>query len=100
MKLISERKRSLTCFMITCCLAVFASRLVSLAVPSAMSSQHPAFVHSSRSAAKKMKSAKVVCENYKDVDRKSDHLSSTLEKLHVWEKKLYEEVKVWHLNSL
>lgn len=73
---------------------VFASRLVSLAVPFALSSQHPAFVHSSRSAAKKMKSAKVVCENYKDVDRKSDHLSSTLEKLHVWEKKLYEEVKL------
>ncbi|KAJ6995625.1 hypothetical protein NC653_012465 [Populus alba x Populus x berolinensis] len=41
---------------------VFASRLVTLAVPFAISSQHPAFVHSSRSAAKKMKSAKVLEE--------------------------------------
>ncbi|KAJ6353738.1 hypothetical protein OIU76_002708 [Salix suchowensis] len=73
---------------------VLVSRLVSLAVPFAMSSQHPAFVQSSRSASKKMKSSKVVCENYKEVDRKSCHLSSTLEKLRVWEKKLYEEVKV------
>ncbi|KAJ6682682.1 hypothetical protein OIU74_020840 [Salix koriyanagi] len=73
---------------------VLVSRLVSLAVPFAMSSQHPAFVQSSRSASKKMKSSKVVCENYKEVDRKSYHLSSTLEKLSVWEKKLYEEVKV------
>ncbi|KAG5245119.1 nitrate regulatory gene2 protein [Salix suchowensis] len=73
---------------------VLVSRLVSLAVPFAMSSQHPSFVQSSRSASKKMKSSKVVCENYKEVDRKSCHLSSTLEKLRVWEKKLYEEVKV------
>ncbi|KAJ6775101.1 hypothetical protein OIU79_018310 [Salix purpurea] len=31
---------------------------------------------------------------HREVDRKSCHLSSTLEKLRVWEKKLYEEVKV------
>ncbi|KAF9681835.1 hypothetical protein SADUNF_Sadunf05G0043900 [Salix dunnii] len=73
---------------------VLVSRLVSLAVPFAMPSQHPAFVQSSRSASKKMKSSKVVCENYKEVERKSCHLSSTLEKLRVWEKKLYEEVKL------
>ncbi|CAK7354676.1 unnamed protein product [Dovyalis caffra] len=73
---------------------VFASQLVSLAAPSlAMSSKHPAYIQSSRSASKKMKSAKVVCENYRGVNRKINHLSSTLEELYVWEKKLYEEVK-------
>ena len=33
------------------------------------------------------------------INVKSDDLSATLEKLYVWEKKLYKEVKVFHFNN-
>lgn len=97
----SEEYINLTYCLIMCCLAAFASRILGLINPSVvMSSQCCAYMLSRGTASnKKMKMAKVMSGNYEeDVCRKFIDLSSTLEKLCVWEEKLYEEVKVWHLN--
>ncbi|KAL0917762.1 hypothetical protein M5K25_012848 [Dendrobium thyrsiflorum] len=51
------------------------------------------FKHRRRLAATTMKSRSINVEFEKHVSMKSVYLSTTLEKLHLWEKKLYEEVK-------
>lgn len=52
------------------------------------------FRHRRRLAATTMKNSSMNVEFEKHVSMKSGYLSLTLEKLHLWEKKLYEEVKV------
>ncbi|KAF5735500.1 hypothetical protein HS088_TW15G01007 [Tripterygium wilfordii] len=71
---------------------VIFSRILYSVAPSMLSS-HPAR-SSLRLSSKTMKMAKAYCgEPGKDFDIKSGNLSSTLEKLYAWEKKLYKEVK-------
>lgn len=62
--------------------------------PSSSSSYQPS-MSSVRLSAKTNKLAKSYFGDlWKDIEAKPGSLSSTLEKLYVWEKKLYEEVKV------
>lgn len=74
--------------------AVIFSRILYLVAPSMLSSQPPSG-QSVRLTSKTMKMAKAYQgEPGKDFNKKSGNLSSTLEKLYAWEKKLYKEVKV------
>ncbi|KAK2659471.1 hypothetical protein Ddye_006004 [Dipteronia dyeriana] len=74
-------------------LKVIFSRILYLVAPSLLSS-HPSHTSSIRLTSSTMKIAKQYCgETGKGFDMKSGNLSSTLEKLYEWEKKLYKEVK-------
>ncbi|KAH7567912.1 hypothetical protein JRO89_XS07G0185700 [Xanthoceras sorbifolium] len=74
-------------------LKVIFSRILYLVAPSMLSS-HPPQTYSLRLTSRTMKIAKEYSgETGKDFDMKSGNLSSTLEKLYAWEKKLYKEVK-------
>ncbi|PQP99625.1 uncharacterized protein Pyn_18153 [Prunus yedoensis var. nudiflora] len=74
-------------------LKVIFSRILYLVAPSMLSSQPPSG-QSVRLTSKTMKMAKAYQgEPGKDFNKKSGNLSSTLEKLYAWEKKLYKEVK-------
>ncbi|CAK9142926.1 unnamed protein product [Ilex paraguariensis] len=69
------------------------SRILYFITPS-LSSSHPPSRQSARLASKAMKLAKSYYEETgKDIFVKPINLSSTLEKLYAWEKKLYKEVK-------
>ncbi|KAI9200983.1 hypothetical protein LWI28_016112 [Acer negundo] len=74
-------------------LKVIFTRILYLVAPSMLSS-HPSHISSIRLTSRTTKIAKEYCgETGKDFDMKSGNLSSTLEKLYEWEKKLYKEVK-------
>ncbi|XP_044480382.1 nitrate regulatory gene2 protein-like [Mangifera indica] len=74
-------------------LKVIFSRIMYLVAPFMLSS-HPPPRGSARLSSRTMKMAKAYCgDPRKDFDIKSANLSSTLEKLYAWEKKLYKEVK-------
>ncbi|PRQ26578.1 hypothetical protein RchiOBHm_Chr6g0296121 [Rosa chinensis] len=74
-------------------LKVIFSRILCLVAPSTLAS-HPPSKPSIRMSSKMIKMAKGYHgEPGKDFNLKSGNLSSTLEKLHAWEKKLYKEVK-------
>ncbi|KAJ0025905.1 hypothetical protein Pint_08149 [Pistacia integerrima] len=74
-------------------LKVIFSRIMYLVAPSMLSS-HPPHRRSVRLSSRTMKMAKAYCgDPGKDFDMNSANLSSTLEKLYAWEKKLYKEVK-------
>ncbi|XP_004292707.1 PREDICTED: uncharacterized protein LOC101303966 [Fragaria vesca subsp. vesca] len=74
-------------------LKVIFSRILCLVAPSMLSSQPPS-TSSIRMSSKMIKMAKGYHgEPGKDFNLKSGNLSSTLEKLHAWEKKLYKEVR-------
>ncbi|VVA13563.1 PREDICTED: BZIP mRNAion factor [Prunus dulcis] len=74
-------------------LKVIFSRILYLVAPSMLSSQPPSG-QPVRLTSKTMKMAKAYQgEPGKDFNKKSGNLSSTLEKLYAWEKKLYKEVK-------
>lgn len=70
------------------------SRLLYLIYPSTSLWDSPS-KQSSKLASSTTKMAKSYFEEVgDDVNMKSSNLSSTLDKLHAWEKKLYKEVKV------
>ncbi|KAA8546419.1 hypothetical protein F0562_002842 [Nyssa sinensis] len=72
---------------------VILSRILYLIAPS-MSSSHPPSRRSARLAFSTMKLAKSYYgDSGQDVNTRSSNLSSTLERLYAWEKKLYKEVK-------
>ena len=74
--------------------AVILSRIAYMVAPS-LSSSHPPARQSVRYTFRTMKLAKSYYEDLgKNTNMKPCNLSSTLEKLYVWEKKLYKEVKV------
>ncbi|KAK6114898.1 hypothetical protein DH2020_007167 [Rehmannia glutinosa] len=74
-------------------LTVILSRILYLMSPS-MSLRDPPSMKSTKSASRTMKSARSYFEDVgKDVNSKACNLSSTLDKLYAWEKKLYKEVK-------
>ncbi|KAA8538446.1 hypothetical protein F0562_028008 [Nyssa sinensis] len=74
-------------------LKILFTRFLYLIAPS-LSSSHPPSRRSVRLAFSTMKMAKSYYEDSeKDINMKSSNLSSSLEKLYVWEKKLYKEVK-------
>lgn len=73
--------------------AAILSRILYLIAPSMLSSDPP-FRPSTRLSPKTVKLAKEYGEYAKDPKFKTLNLSSTLEKLHAWEKKLHKEVKV------
>ncbi|KAK6132296.1 hypothetical protein DH2020_033920 [Rehmannia glutinosa] len=74
-------------------LKVILSRILYLMSPS-MSLRDPPSMKSMKSASRTMKSARSYFEDVgKDVNSKACNLSSTLDKLYAWEKKLYKEVK-------
>ena len=58
------------------------------------------FKHSQTSATNAMKNRGKLAASEHRIGMKSGNLSSTLEKLYVWERKLYKEVKVHHVNSV
>ncbi|KAF8405707.1 hypothetical protein HHK36_007784 [Tetracentron sinense] len=75
-------------------LKVISSRILDLIAPSMLTSSHRPFRWLTRSASRTMKMSKANFRDpKKDVSMKSGNLSLTLEKLYVWEKKLYKEVK-------
>ncbi|KAF8404075.1 hypothetical protein HHK36_008952 [Tetracentron sinense] len=74
-------------------LKVISSWILDLIAPSMFTSSHPPFRRSTQSASSTLKMAKANFGHPEDVFMKSGKLSSTLEKLYVWEKKLYKEVK-------
>ena len=77
-----------------CLNAANFSRILYLIAPSMLSSHHPSR-QSIQLSSRLMKMAKEYSgESGKDSKLKSLNLSSTLEKLYAWEKKLYKEVKV------
>ena len=77
------------------CVAVIFSRICYLVAPTMFSSQPPTR-SSVRISKRTMKMAKAYFgESVKDFNMKPGNLSSTLDKLYAWEKKLYKEVKVW-----
>lgn len=59
-----------------------------------LTSSRPSFKHSRRSAASTIRSRSSNGISEKHMGMKSGNLSSTMEKLYVWEKKLCKEVKV------
>ncbi|XP_059658608.1 uncharacterized protein LOC132304926 [Cornus florida] len=72
----------------------FSSWIPRLVAPNMVTSSHPKHTILKRSAYRTVKVAKVYNANLeKDICIKSSNLSSTLEKMYAWEKKLYEEVK-------
>ncbi|KAL9446630.1 hypothetical protein AB3S75_014324 [Citrus x aurantiifolia] len=74
-------------------LKVIFSRILYLLAPSIISS-HPPHRSSIRVTSRTIKMAKAYCgEPGGDFDMKNGNLSSTLDKLYAWEKKLYKEVK-------
>ena len=82
-------------YLITYFTAAFSHRILSFVSPSVATSTSPMYVKLKRSAfgaANKDKAWNVTHENEACVT--SANLSSTLEKLYVWERKLYKEVKV------
>lgn len=88
-----EGTNSLEHYRNSCYFAVILSRIQYLVAPSSVSSQPPLI----RLDPKTVKMAKAYAGSSSpgnDFDMKSGSLSSTLEKLYVWEKKLYKEVKV------
>ncbi|KAK3041397.1 hypothetical protein RJ639_001595 [Escallonia herrerae] len=72
-------------------LKVLLSKILGLIAPS-LSSSHPQ-LRSGRLASRTMKVARSYGDSEKGLDTRSNRLSSTLDKLYEWEKKLYEEVK-------
>ncbi|KAK7353201.1 hypothetical protein VNO80_18641 [Phaseolus coccineus] len=71
-------------------LRVIFSRILQMVAPSRLPSDPPSIQFSSR----EMKLARTYCgEPGKDFKTNPENLSSTLEKLYAWEKKLYKEVK-------
>ncbi|KAK3034775.1 hypothetical protein RJ639_032288 [Escallonia herrerae] len=72
-------------------LKVLLSKILGLIAPS-LSSSHPQ-LRSVRLAPRTMKVARSYGDSEKGLNTRSNRLSSTLEKLYEWEKKLYEEVK-------
>lgn len=74
-------------------LKVIFSRILYLVAPSLLSS-HPPHRSSIHVTSRTIKMARAYCgEPGGDFDMKNGNLSSTLEKLYAWEKKLYKEVK-------
>jgi hypothetical protein len=74
---------------------VIFSRIRYLVAPSRFSS-HPPSRLSVKLSSRTMKMAKAYYrESGKGFNMKAGNLSSTLDKLYAWEKKLYKEVKVW-----
>lgn len=74
--------------------AVILSRILYLLAPSTLYSHLPSN-QSVQMAYNTMKMAKAYYgDAWKDIYAKPNQLSSTLEKLYAWEKKLYKEVKV------
>ncbi|KAL6525073.1 hypothetical protein OROMI_030666 [Orobanche minor] len=74
-------------------LKVILSRILYPISPS-LSSRDPPSMQSTKLASKTMKLAKAYFDDVgKDVDGKACNLSSTMDKLYAWEKKLYKEVK-------
>ena len=74
--------------------AAIFTRILYLVAPSMLSS-YPPSRPSIPLSSKAMKMAKAYgAESGKDFNMKSGNLSSTLEKLYAWEKKLHKEVKV------
>lgn len=77
-----------------CFSAVIFSRILNVVAPSRLPSQPPSRPPNHLSS-RAMKLAKAYCgEPGKDFKTNPENLSSTLEKLYAWEKKLYKEVKV------
>ncbi|KAI4320535.1 hypothetical protein MLD38_034004 [Melastoma candidum] len=75
-------------------LKMLFSRIIYLVAPSILSS-HPPSRSTVRISARRMKAAALYFgDGSKDFNMRSLNISSTLEKLYVWEKKLYKEVKV------
>ncbi|KAA8531127.1 hypothetical protein F0562_005836 [Nyssa sinensis] len=73
---------------------VFSSWIWSLMGPSMVTYSVPAQMMSKRSASRVVRIAKAKNGNLEnDICMNSRNLSSTLEKIYLWEKKLYEEVK-------
>ncbi|QCE15758.1 hypothetical protein DEO72_LG11g2770 [Vigna unguiculata] len=71
-------------------LRVILSRILQMVAPSRLPSDPPSIQFSSR----EIKLARAYCgEPGKDFKTNPENLSSTLEKLYAWEKKLYKEVK-------
>lgn len=61
-----------------------------------MLSSHSPSKISARVSSRRMKMARAyVGDAAKDFNLNSGNISSTLDKLYAWEKKLYKEVKVW-----
>lgn len=81
-------------FNVLCFYAVIFSRILQIIAPSS-SPSHPPSGQPIQFSSREMKLAKAYCgESGKDLNSNPDNLSSTLEKLYAWEKKLYKEVKV------
>lgn len=88
---------SLTLF---CLHAAIFARILYLIAPSKLSS-YPSSRPSIPLSSKTMKMAKeYYAGSVKDFSIKSGNISSTLEKLYAWEKKLYQEVKVMRNQSV
>ena len=75
---------------LTCLAAVILSRFLYLV------SSHRPTRPSARISSRTMKMAKAYSEESgNDFDMRRKNLSSTLQEIYAWEKKLYKEVKVW-----
>jgi len=79
---------------LTCLGAVILSRILYLG------SSHPPARPSARISSRTMKLAKAyAAEPGNDFDPRHRNLSSTLQEIYAWEKKLYKEVKVWGIEA-
>ncbi|OVA07931.1 protein of unknown function DUF632 [Macleaya cordata] len=74
-------------------LKVISSRILNLVAPSMLTHSHQQSRRSRPAAASIMKMAKAKYGESEEFRMKSGNLSSTLERLYAWEKKLYKEVK-------
>lgn len=75
-------------------LAVILSRILDPVVPPVRPSSQPSFTSSQHPASRSLKVKKADRAAWGNMDIDPGKLSSTLEKLYIWEKKLHKNVKV------